>query len=45
MVNGRFGTPAKDKRHVIVEAGHVPPNDILTKEVVGWLGRYLGPAG
>jgi len=38
-----FGTPANEKRHVIFEAGHVPPNDLLIKEVLDWLDRYLGP--
>ena len=40
-----LGTPAKDKRHVVLEAGHVPPNDVLTREVLDWLDRYLGPPG
>ncbi len=40
-----LGTPAKDKRHVVLEAGHVPPNDVLTQEVLDWLDRYLGPSG
>jgi dienelactone hydrolase len=40
-----LGAPAKDKRHVIFEAGHVPPNDLLMKEVLDWLDRYLGPVG
>jgi len=39
-----LGTPGKDKRHVVLEAGHVPPNDLLIKEVLDWLDRYLGPA-
>ena len=38
-----LGTPAKDKRHVIYESGHVPPNDLLIKDVLDWLDRYLGP--
>jgi eukaryotic-like serine/threonine-protein kinase len=37
-----LGSPANDKRHVVVESGHVPPNDVLTKEVLDWLDRYLG---
>ncbi len=41
----RLGSPEKDKRHVIFESGHLPPNDLLTKEVLDWLDRYLGPAG
>ena len=40
-----LGTAPKDKKHVVLEAGHVPPNDVLTKEVLDWLDRYLGPAG
>jgi formylglycine-generating enzyme required for sulfatase activity/tRNA A-37 threonylcarbamoyl transferase component Bud32/dienelactone hydrolase len=40
-----LGTPAKDRRHVVLEAAHVPPNDVLTQEVLDWLDRYLGPAG
>jgi dienelactone hydrolase len=40
-----LGTPAKDKRHLVLEAGHVPPNEVLTKEVLDWLDRYLGPTG
>ena len=37
-----LGSPPKDKRHLVLEAGHVPPNDILTQEVLDWLDRYLG---
>jgi dienelactone hydrolase len=40
-----LGTPAGDRRHVILEAAHVPPNDVLMKEVLDWLDRSLGPAG
>ena len=40
-----LGTPAKDKRHVVLEAGHVPPNEVLTREVLDWLDRYLGATG
>jgi eukaryotic-like serine/threonine-protein kinase len=38
-----LGTPAKDKRHTVFESGHVPPNDLLIKEVLDWLDSYLGP--
>jgi hypothetical protein len=40
-----LGTPAGDKRHVVLET----PHDVrarrpeLIREVVGWLDRYLGP--
>ncbi len=37
-----LGTPPLDKRHVVFETGHVPPNDLLTREVLDWLDRYLG---
>jgi eukaryotic-like serine/threonine-protein kinase len=37
-----LGAPANAKRHVLVDSGHVPPNDLLTKEVLDWLDRYLG---
>jgi hypothetical protein len=37
-----LGTPAKDKRHVVFEAGHVPPNDLMIKEILDWLDRYQG---
>ena len=39
-----LGTPAKDKRHVVFETGHVPPNDLMIKEILDWLDRYQGPA-
>jgi hypothetical protein len=39
----QLGSPAQDKRHVVFDTGHVPPNDLLTKEVLDWLDRYLGP--
>ena len=38
-----LGAPPVDKRHVIFDSGHVPPNDLLTKEVLDWLDRQLGP--
>ena len=39
-----LGTPGKDKRYVVLECGHVPPPDLLIKEALDWLDRYLGPA-
>jgi serine/threonine protein kinase/formylglycine-generating enzyme required for sulfatase activity len=38
-----LGTPFKDKRHVVFEAGHVPPNDLMIREILDWLDRYQGP--
>jgi hypothetical protein len=35
---------AEDKRHVLLEGGHLPPDrNALIKEVLGWLDRHLGP--
>jgi cephalosporin-C deacetylase-like acetyl esterase len=38
-----IGSPEKDKKLVISETGHVPPPDLLVREIVDWLDRYLGP--
>jgi eukaryotic-like serine/threonine-protein kinase len=38
-----LGTPQKDKRHAVFDAGHVPPHDDLIKETLDWLDRYQGP--
>jgi dienelactone hydrolase len=39
-----LGTAPQDKRHVILDAGHVLVNlHDVNKEVVPWLDRYLGP--
>ena len=38
-----LGTPAQDKHHVVFKAGHVPPNELMIKEVLDWLDRYQGP--
>ncbi|PYT62078.1 MAG: hypothetical protein DMG35_08290 [Acidobacteria bacterium] len=38
-----LGTPAKDKRHAVFEAGHIPPHDQMIKEILDWLDRYQGP--
>jgi eukaryotic-like serine/threonine-protein kinase len=38
-----LGAPAKDKRYTVLECGHVPPSDLLMKELLDWLDRYLGP--
>jgi eukaryotic-like serine/threonine-protein kinase len=37
-----LGTPQKDKRHAVFDAGHVPPHDGLIKETLDWFDRYLG---
>jgi eukaryotic-like serine/threonine-protein kinase len=39
-----LGTPKKDKRHVVFEAGHLPlPRSELIRETLEWLDRYQGP--
>jgi len=38
-----LGAPPRDKRHVVAEGGHAPPQDLLVKETADWLDRYLGP--
>jgi len=38
-----LGAPAESKRQVIAEGGHYPPQDLLVKETIDWLDRYLGP--
>lgn len=39
-----LGTPAKDKRLVVFDGGHLPPIDHrLAKEMLDWMDRYLGP--
>ncbi|MET0552672.1 MAG: protein kinase [Vicinamibacteria bacterium] len=39
-----LGTPAKDKRHVLVDSGHSVARSLeRMRETVDWLDRYLGP--
>ena len=39
----RLGTPAEDKRHVIMSAGHFPlPRNQMVGEISDWLDKYLG---
>jgi eukaryotic-like serine/threonine-protein kinase len=40
-----LGTPEKDKKHVVLDGGHLVPAgrpDVM-KEILDWLDRYLGP--
>lgn len=39
----RLGTPEKDRRHVVVDDGHFPPQKLVVRETLAWLDRYLGP--
>ena len=34
---------AKDKEHILFETGHALSADRISKDVLGWLDRYLGP--
>lgn len=39
----RLGTPAEDKRHVVMSAGHFPlPRNQMVGEISDWLDKYLG---
>jgi dienelactone hydrolase len=39
----RLGTPSQDKRLAVLESGHVPPLQDITRETVQWLDRHLRP--
>jgi dipeptidyl aminopeptidase/acylaminoacyl peptidase len=38
-----LGSAPEQKRHFVVESGHVPPRNLVVKEALDWLDRYLGP--
>jgi hypothetical protein len=39
-----LGTPDKDKKHVLYDAGHANlPHTEEVKESLDWLDKYLGP--
>jgi eukaryotic-like serine/threonine-protein kinase len=39
-----LGTRPEDKRHVVMEGGHLPPKpQEVFKAILDWLDRYLGP--
>ena len=38
-----FGVPDQDKRHVLFDTGHAPPQLPVMKEALNWLDHYLGP--
>jgi eukaryotic-like serine/threonine-protein kinase len=38
-----IGTPEPDKRHVIAPGGHFVPRELLVRETLDWLDKYLGP--
>ena len=37
-----IGTPPADKRHKIVIGGHFIPREVVIRESLDWLDRYLG---
>jgi eukaryotic-like serine/threonine-protein kinase len=40
----RLGLPSADKRHVVLEGGHLPwRRQEVIDQVLAWLDRYLGP--
>lgn len=38
-----LGTPPRDKRHLLYDTGHAPPQLPVMKEALDWLDHYLGP--
>jgi dipeptidyl aminopeptidase/acylaminoacyl peptidase len=40
-----LGSPEKDKKHVVLDSGHVPPWPDVVRETLDWLDHYLGPVG
>jgi predicted Ser/Thr protein kinase/dienelactone hydrolase len=38
-----LGTPEKDKRHAVLDGGHIPPYEQMVKEILDWLDKYQGP--
>jgi len=41
-----LGTAPADKRHVVLDGGHLPPTpQLVFREILDWLDKYLGPVG
>jgi dienelactone hydrolase len=38
-----IGVRPDDKRHVVVVGGHFIPRDVVIRETLDWLDKYLGP--
>jgi formylglycine-generating enzyme required for sulfatase activity/cephalosporin-C deacetylase-like acetyl esterase/predicted Ser/Thr protein kinase len=38
-----LGTPEKDKRHAVLDGGHIPQYEEVAKEILDWLDKYQGP--
>ena len=37
-----LGVPEKDKRHALMDSGHMPNRNDVIRESLDWLDRYLG---
>jgi tRNA A-37 threonylcarbamoyl transferase component Bud32/predicted esterase len=40
-----LGTAPADKRHVVLDGGHLPRGAEMVREILDWLDTYLGPVG
>ena len=38
-----LGVKEPDKKHVIAPGGHFVPRNVLIRETLNWLDKYLGP--
>jgi len=38
-----LGTPAKDKKLLIFDTGHLVPRIDMMRETLAWYDKYLGP--
>jgi pimeloyl-ACP methyl ester carboxylesterase len=39
----QFDALAGQKKRVEFDSGHIPPRNLIIKEILDWLDRYLGP--
>jgi len=37
-----LGAPEKHKRHAVLDSGHIPPEDLMVREILDWLDKYQG---
>ena len=40
-----LGTPPDQKRHTVLQSGHIPPRTEMIRAILDWLDKYLGPVG
>ncbi len=38
-----LAAPSADKRHILLETGHIPPRNDIIRATLDWLDHYLGP--